>query len=131
MAKLILQNSNGTIDVASNNHQESDTLMRYCLGLIDVENRVVCVKSNDTDVFTIMLGNYEKLNGLTLLIDCSNEKWIKLIKVNEQLGAGKANALVFFHCFSGCDTVENLLESPKIHEQKFSLSRDLDVFKTF
>ena len=33
--------------------------------------------SNDTDVFTIMLGNYEKQNGLTLLIAWSNEKWIK------------------------------------------------------
>ena len=37
---------------------------------------IVCVKSNDTDAFTIMLVKYEKLNGLTLLIAWSNEKWI-------------------------------------------------------
>ena len=60
----ILKN-NGTIDVASNNLKESDTLMHFCLGLVDLENKVVCVKSNDTDVFTNMVGNYEKLNGLT------------------------------------------------------------------
>ena len=39
--------------------------MHFCLGLVDLENKVVCVKSNDTDVFTNMVGNYEKLNGLT------------------------------------------------------------------
>ena len=39
--------------------------MSYCLGIVDLENKVVYVKSNDTDVFTIMLGNYEKLNDLT------------------------------------------------------------------
>ena len=113
MAKLILKNSNGTVDIASNNHQESDTLMRYCLGLVDVENRVVCVKSNDTDVFTIMLGNYEKLNGLTLLIAWPNEKWINLTKVYEQLGAKKANALIGFYCFSGCNTVEKFTRKSK------------------
>ena len=49
--------------------------MHYCLGLVDLENKVVCVKSNEVDAFTIMLGNYEKLNGLTLLIvSWSNEK---------------------------------------------------------
>ena len=46
--------------------------MRYCLGLVDLENKVVCVNSNDTDLFNIMLCNYEKLNGLTLLIAWSN-----------------------------------------------------------
>ena len=53
-----IKNSNSTVDVASNNHEESETLMRYCLGLVDLENKVVCVMSTDTDVFTIMLGNY-------------------------------------------------------------------------
>ena len=63
--------------------------MRYCLRLVDLQNKFVCVKSNDTDVFTIILGNYERLNGLTLLIAWSNKKWINLTKVYEQLGAGK------------------------------------------
>ena len=71
-----------------------------------MENKVVCVKSNNTDVFNLMLGNYEELNGLTLLIAWSNEKWIKLTKVYVQLGAEKAKALIGFHCFSGCDSVE-------------------------
>ena len=51
--------------------------MHYCQGIVDLENTFVCVMSNDTDVFTIMLGNYEKQNGLTLLIAWSNEKYIK------------------------------------------------------
>ena len=64
--KTCILKSNGTIDVASNNHKESDTFMRYFLGLVDLENKVVCVKSNDTDVFTIMLDNYEKLNDFVI-----------------------------------------------------------------
>ena len=87
--------------------------MCYCLGLVDLENIVVCVKSNYTDVFTLMLGNYAKLNGLTLLIDWSNEKWINLTKVNEQLGAEKENAIIVFHCFSSCSTGEKFTGKSK------------------
>ena len=107
------KNSNDTVNVASNNHNESDTLMRYCLGLVDLENEVVCVKSNYTDIFTLLLGNYAKRNDLTLLIDWSNEKWINLTKVNEQLGAEKANAVFGFHCFSSCSTIEKFAGKSK------------------
>ena len=129
--KTHIKNSNGTSDVASNSHKESDTLMRYCLGLVDLENKIVCVKSSDTDIFTIMLGNYEKLNGLTLLIAWSNEKWINLTKVYEQLGAEKANSLIGFHCFSNCDTVKKFTEKSKGTWTKSFLNSDLDVFKAF
>ena len=44
--------------------------------------------ANDTDVFTIMFGNYEKLNGLTLFIAWSNEKWIKYMD-NKELRKGR------------------------------------------
>ena len=54
--------------------------MHFCLGPVDLENKVACVRSSDTDVFTIMLGNYEKLNGLTFLITVSNKKWGYLTK---------------------------------------------------
>ena len=124
-----IKKSNGTIDVASNNHKESDTLMHYCLGLVDLENKVVCVKSNEVDAFTIMLGNYEKLNGLTLLIvSWSNEKWIKLTKVYELLGAEKAKRLICFHCFSGC--AKFTLKSKDAWTKLF-LNSDLDVLRRF
>ena len=41
-----------------------------------------------------MLGNYEKLNGLTLLIAWSNEKWINLPEVCEQLETEKEKRLL-------------------------------------
>ena len=50
---------------------------------------------------------------LTLLIAWSNEKWVNLTKVYEQLGAEKANTLIGFHCFSDCDTVEKLTGKSK------------------
>ena len=74
--------------------------------LVDLENKVVYAKSNDTAVFTMLLGNYEKLNGLTLLVALSNEKWINLTKLYKQLGAEKAKALISFHCLSGCNNDE-------------------------
>ena len=70
----LIKISNGTVDVGSSNHEENDTIMSYCLGFVGLENEVVRVNSNHTDVFTIILGNYEKLNSLTLLIPWSNLK---------------------------------------------------------
>ena len=46
--------------------------MCYYLELVDLEYKVVCVNSSDADIFTIVLGSYEKLNDLTLLITSSN-----------------------------------------------------------
>ena len=62
-SKTQIKQSNGCC-VASNNHKESDTLVCYCLRLVHL-----C----ETDVFTIVLGKYEKLDGLTLLIAWSNK----------------------------------------------------------
>ena len=105
--------------------------MQYCLGLVDLENKVVCVKSNGNDAFTITLGNYKKLNRLTLLIAWSNEKWTNLANVYEQLGAEKANRLIGFHCFSSCDTVEKFTGKSRHTWAKLFLNSYLDVFKAF
>ena len=49
-------------------------LEKHFLGLVNLEIKSICVKSNDTDIFTITLENYGKLNVLTLLIAWSNKK---------------------------------------------------------
>ena len=46
----------------ANNHEESDTLMRHCLSLVDLTGKIVCVKPNDTEIFVIMLGLIHQLN---------------------------------------------------------------------
>ena len=99
--------------------------MRYFLALVDLEYKVVCVISDDTNVFTIMLDNCKKLNGLTLLFVWSKEKQINVNKVYVQLGAEKAKALIGFYCFSGCDT------APEDTEAKSFLNSELGVFKVF
>ena len=129
--KTHIKNSNSTTDVVSNNHQESHTHMCYCLGLDDLENEVVCFISNDTNVFNVMLGNYERLNSLTLLISWSNEKWIHLTKVYEQLGTKKPKALFAFTASATATLLRSLPESPKIHGQNRFLNSILDVFKAF
>ena len=105
--------------------------MSYYVGLVDLENKDVCMKSNGTDVFTIMLGNYEKLNDLALLIAWSNEKQINLTKIYQHLGAEKPNVLIGIRCFSGCDTVDKFTKKPKDTWTKSFLKSDLDVFKRF
>ena len=49
----------------------------------------------------------------------------------EQLGAEKANALIGFHFFSGCDAVEKFTRKFKDARTKSFLNSDLDVFKAF
>ena len=129
--KTHIKNSNSTIDVVSNNHQESHTHMCYCLGLDDLENEVVCFISNDTNVFNVMLGNYERLNSLTLLISWSNKKWIHLTKVYEQLGTKKPKALFAFTASATATLLRRLPESPKTHGQNRFLNSILDVFEAF
>ena len=92
-----------------------------CLSIWRIKLRV---KSNDIDVFTIMLSNYENLNDLILLIAWSSEKWINLTKIYEQLGAEKAKALIGFHCFSSCDTVEKITGKSKDTWTKSFLNSD-------
>ena len=96
-----------------NSHEESDILMRYYLVLDDLENKVICVKSNYTDAFTATFGNYEELNGLTLPTACSNEKQLNFPKAYAQLGTEEAKALIDFHCFSGCNSVEEFTGKTK------------------
>ena len=64
-------------------------------------------------MFLLLCLATEKLNGLTLLIAWSNEKRIDLTKVYVQLGAEKGKALIGFHCFSGCNTVEKFTKKCK------------------
>ena len=79
--------------------------MRHCLYLVDLTGKIVCVKSNDTDVFVIMLCLMHRLNCQQLLIEWFGEKWIDVTRVYREIGRTKAEALIGFHCFSGCDTV--------------------------
>ena len=53
--KTHIKEDNGTADVAHNNHKESDTLLHCCLGIVELVNKVACVKSYDTNVFNIVI----------------------------------------------------------------------------
>ena len=54
-----------------------------------------------------------------------------LTKVYVQLGAEKAKALIGFHCFSGCDTVEKSTKKFKDTWINSFLNNDLYVFQAF
>ena len=51
------------------------------------------IKSKDINVFTIMIGNYEKPKNENCLV---KRKWIELNKLHEQLGDEKEKALICF-----------------------------------
>lgn len=97
--------------------------------LVNLENKLVYVKSSDTGAFTIILGNYEKQNDLTLLIDWSNQKLINFTKIYKQLGAEKVKTQISFHCFSSSDTAEQFTGKSKETRTKSFLNSD--VFELF
>ena len=66
--------SNVTIKKRLSHENLTQLLEKHFLGLVNLEIKSICVKSNDTDIFTVTLENYGKLNVLTLLIAWSNKK---------------------------------------------------------
>ena len=56
---------------------------------------------------------------------------MNLTKIYVELGAEKAKALISFHYFSGCNTVEKDTRKSNDTWTKLFLNRNLDIFKVF
>ena len=100
--------------ISYNNHEESDTLMRYCLTLVNTKEQLILVRSNDTDVFTIMIGLHHRLDCKTLYIEWTSDKWINATEIWRMKGDARSQALISMHIFSGCDTVEKFSSKAKV-----------------
>ena len=94
-----------SLDVLKSTQEETDTrIILYCLY---AQDKIVHVRTPDSDIFFILLQYIDMLAGLTVLFDTGTGKHRKLINMTE---VGEAYtpeyraALLALHAFCGCDT---------------------------
>ena len=70
-----------------------------------------CILSNDSDIVILSIAFFEKLKTLGLeklwvsFGTSKNRRWFPIHDLTTRLGPNKSKGLLFFHAFSGCDTV--------------------------
>jgi hypothetical protein len=99
-------------NLAPCNHEEADTRIfvhvRHC-----VENgkKIILIKANDTDILVIAVSVFARLrnSGMEKLWiefgQGQNVRWIPVHDVCSAIGQEKSEGILFFHAFSGCDSV--------------------------
>ena len=94
------------------NHEEADTrLFLHVKDALKKGFRTVMVKANDTDVLVIAVATFSQLQTIGLqemwlaFGQGQNMKWIAVHELKTTLGPEKCGGILFFHAFSGCDTV--------------------------
>ena len=136
-------------------HEEADTrIFIHLKHAIEKDLiRTACILSNDTDVIIIALSYFAQLKALGLeqlwvsFGTGKRRRWLPIHDLSAHLGPEKSKGLLFFHAFSGCDTVsgfrgkgkKSFLQTcnvfPDITETFAKLSRfpvsisDMDVYE--
>ena len=116
-------------------YEEGDSLIIYILAFalsnmqFDVRNTRVLVCSNDTDVFCLLLSHLKHLPCNKMLMKWSQEQYIDISVIFEDLGKLSCSALLGFHAFTGCDTVEKFTGISKEKWTKLFLSLDEPILK--
>lgn len=94
------------------NHEEADTrIFVHAKSIAQEGSTSVLIKENDTDVVVIAVSCMLPLKeaGLEQLWIVFGQgvhtSWIPVHDLFEAIGPSKANALPFFHAFTGCDVV--------------------------
>ena len=102
-------------------HEEADTRMFVHLkhGIEKDFIKTACILANDTDVVAIAISFFceLKLLGLEQLwvsFGLGNKRrWIPIHTISSHLGPAKSKCILFFHAFSGCDTVSGFRNKRK------------------
>ena len=87
-------------------HEEADTLHAAMDGYKDI-----MIKANDTDIVVIAVSARQHLQDIGLqkmwvaFGQGANLRWIPIHDIMSAIGPEKSAGLLFFHAFSGCDTV--------------------------
>ena len=94
------------------NHEEADTrLFLHVKDALKKGFRTVMVKANDTDLLVIAVATFSQLQAIGLqemwlaFGQGQNMKWIAVHELKTTLGPEKSSGILFFHAFTGCDTV--------------------------
>ena len=94
----------------------------------------VKIRTVDTDVVVIAVSTFHRLCIDHLWIDFGtgkNRKLYAIHNIHSQLGQDKAEALLFFHAFTGCDQVSyfNSIGKKKAWKTWMAMDNMTDVFK--
>ena len=97
--------------ISSCTSEEADQcIIRHAINLIDKRYQHFQIRSADTDV-TILSVAHSKIifsNGVNVLnVNCGSGKFYNVKSISVQLSADVCKALLFFHAFTGCDTVSS------------------------
>ncbi|KAH9640140.1 hypothetical protein HF086_002800 [Spodoptera exigua] len=115
-----------TIDenLACNNHEEADTKIIHHVCKLDTYRKTnVLLKSSDTDVLIIMLGNMDHLQSddLNIFMEYgtgNSKRYINVTKLYMELGPSLCASLPGFHALTGCDYNPSFFQKGKIRPYK-------------
>ena len=99
-------------------HEEADTrVFLHVSHSVQVGFTKVTIHTNDTDVVVLAICWSQEINGLEeiwLMFGTGKSKrTIPCHLIGSSLGKIKSRALLFFHSFTGCDTVSSFFNHPK------------------
>eukprot|EP00794_Sanderia_malayensis_P010250 gene10250-11304_t len=112
MDQVLTNGFDGIVDDLSPcNHEEADTrLFLHVKHCSQEGNSKVLIKTVDTDVVIIAIAKFTFLALDELWIEFGagkNRRWIPIHRIVEALGEEKCSALLYWHAFTGCDTVSS------------------------
>lgn len=113
-------------DMSCENHEEADTKIVHHVCKLDAELTTnVLIRSYDTDVLIIMLGNMDHLqsDNLKIFMQYGTGNAIRYINITNlyiELGQSLCASLPGFHAITGCDSIPSFFQrgktSPNIDE---------------
>ena len=93
-------------------HEEADTrIFLHAKYATEHGAKTITVKANDTDVLVVAVSAFSTLHNLGLeklwvaFGQGQSLRWIAVHDLCNSLGQEKVNGMLFFHAFTGCDTV--------------------------
>jgi hypothetical protein len=103
----------------ASNHEEADSRMMVHISSLKSPSNVV-VRSADTDVMAILLGNIHKLSpGISVWLEAgiqskNNLRYIEINALASKLGPHLSRSIPGFHAFTGCDYTPSFANKGKI-----------------
>ncbi|KAK5642435.1 hypothetical protein RI129_008602 [Pyrocoelia pectoralis] len=95
-------------NLSCQNHEEADTKIIFHICQMDNDVSDVLIKTSDTDILIVMLGNMDHLrnNNLKIYMEYGtmhSKKWINISELQITLGPLLCQSLPGFHALTGCD----------------------------
>ena len=117
-------------------HEEAGSKMIFHLHSLPASSNVV-IRTVDTDVLIILLGNMEKLDDVNKnvwlevgLFTMNTLRYIDVRAIYNKLGCGLCKSLPAFHSFTGCDYTAALNRKGKLRPLRL-LEKDVEIHKVF